>query len=191
MKRIVVCIFILFSLLPIRYAYAVKIVAIVNDDVITDVDVDDFEKILCKLDKRFKCGSQNSRQLALISLAESTLKLEHFRQIKIIDDEQINGGFKEYRNNVLREMKIRQNNIPEAFEMYLKAEYIWGIMISSQVRNEKITDNDIKQFMKNKRLSNVGAEKVRQMILQEKMENLSQQTIAELKKFYLIDIKSL
>lgn len=191
MKRIVVCIFILFSLLPIRYAYAVKIVAIVNDDVITDVDVDDFEKILCKLDKRFKCGSQNSRQLALISLAESTLKLEHFRQIKIIDDEQINGGFKEYRNNVLREMKIRQNNIPEAFEMYLKAEYIWGIMISSQVRNEKITDNDIKQFMKNKKLSNVGAEKVRQMILQEKMENLSQQTMAELKKFYLIDIKGL
>ena len=191
MKRIVACIFILFSLLPIRYAYAVKIVAIVNDDVITDVDVDDFEKILCKLDKRFKCGSQNSRQLALISLAESTLKLEHFRQIKIIDDEQINGGFKEYRNNVLREMKIRQNNIPEAFEMYLKAEYIWGIMISSQVRNEKITDNDIKQFMKNKKLSNVGAEKVRQMILQEKMENLSQQTMAELKKFYLIDIKGL
>ena len=174
-----------------KTAYATKIVAIVNDDVITDTDVDDFEKSVCKLDKRFKCGTQNSRQMALISLVESVLKKEHFKQIQILNDKQINSGYSAYKKDVLKNINIPITDLSQSFEDYLHVEYIWNVMIASQAQQQTITEKDIENFISQNKITNKNKEQVKQLILQEKANNISQTTMAELKKFYLIDIKGL
>ena len=174
-----------------KTAYATKIVAIVNDDVITDTDVDDFEKSVCKLDKRFKCGTQNSRQMALISLVESVLKKEHFKQIQILNDKQINSGYSAYRKDVLKNINIPITDLSQSFEDYLHVEYIWNVMIASQAQQQTITEKDIENFISQNKITNKNKEQIKQLILQEKANNISQTTMAELKKFYLIDIKGL
>ena len=174
-----------------KTAYTTKIAAIVNDDVITDVDVDDFEKAVCKLDKRFKCGTQNSRQMALISLVESVLKKEHFKQIQILNDKQINSGYSAYRKDVLKNINIPVANLSQSFEDYLHVEYIWNVMIASQAQQQTITGKDVENFISQNKITNKNKEQVKQLILQEKANNISQTTMAELKKFYLIDIKGL
>ena len=174
-----------------KTAYTTKIVAIVNDDVITDTDVDDFEKSVCKLDKRFKCGTQNSRQMALISLVESVLKKEHFKQIQILNDKQINSGYSAYRKDVLKNINIPITDLSQSFEDYLHVEYIWNVMIASQAQQQTITEKDIENFISQNKITNKNKEQIKQLILQEKANNISQTTMAELKKFYLIDIKGL
>lgn len=188
---IILSIVIAMASIPTKTAYTTKIVAIVNDDVITDTDVDDFEKSVCKLDKRFKCGTQNSRQMALISLVESVLKKEHFKQIQILNDKQINSGYSAYRKDVLKNINIPITDLSQSFEDYLHVEYIWNVMIASQAQQQTITEKDIENFISQNKITNKNKEQVKQLILQEKANNISQTTMAELKKFYLIDIKGL
>ena len=188
---IILSIVITMAFIPTKTAYTTKIVAIVNDDVITDTDVDDFEKSVCKLDKRFKCGTQNSRQMALISLVESVLKKEHFKQIQILNDKQINSGYSAYRKDVLKNINIPVANLSQSFEDYLHVEYIWNVMIASQTQQQAVTEKDIENFISQNKITNKNKEQIKQLILQEKANNISQTTMAELKKFYLIDIKGL
>ena len=188
---IILLMIITIASIPTKTAYTTKIVAIVNDDVITDTDVEDFEKAVCKLDKRFKCGTQNSRQMALISLVESVLKKEHFKQIQILNDKQINSGYGAYRKDVLKNINIPVANLSQSFEDYLHVEYIWNIMVASQAQQQAITEKDIENFISQNKITNKNREQVKQLILQEKANNISQTTMAELKKFYLIDIKGL
>ena len=188
---IILSIVITMAFIPTKTAYTTKIVAIVNDDVITDTDVDDFEKSVCKLDKRFKCGTQNSRQMALISLVESVLKKEHFKQIQILNDKQINSGYSAYKKDVLKNINIPITDLSQSFEDYLHVEYIWNVMIASQAQQQTITEKDIENFISQNKITNKNKEQVKQLILQEKANNISQTTMAELKKFYLIDIKGL
>ena len=187
------CLLLFIFVFQTEFAYAVKIVAVVNDDVVTDVDVNDFESSLCKLDKRFKCGSQNSRQMALISLVESVLKMEHFKQMQIINDKQLNSGYSEYRNSVLKSLNIPAGNISKSFEDYLHTEYLWNVMTASQAQQTDITDDDVEKFISKQGniVKNKSKDQIKQLILQEKVNDISQSTMSELKKFYLVDIKGL
>ena len=174
-----------------KVACAVKIVATINDDIITDVDVDEFEQILCKIDKRFSCGSQNSRQIALMTLAESLLKIEHFKQMNLFSDKQINRGFNEYKNGVIKNLKLSKTKLSKTFEDYLHAEYLWNILISSQIQGIVIKDEDVKDYIKQHNINKMTNEQVKQLILQEKINNLSQNTMSDLRKFYLVEIRGL
>ena len=174
-----------------RVACAVKIVAIINDDIVTDIDVDEFEQILCKIDKRFSCGSQNSRQIALMTLAESVLKIEHFKQMNLFHDKQINRGFNEYKNGIIKNLKLQKTKLSKTFEDYLRAEYIWNTLISSQMQGTIIKDEEIEDYKKQHNIDKITNDQVKQLILQEKMNNLSQNTMSDLRKFYLVEIRGL
>lgn len=175
--------------LQAKVAHAVKIVATINDDVITDVDVDEFEQILCKIDKRFSCGSQSSRQIALMTLAESLLKIEHFKQMNLFSDKQINHGFNKYKNGVIKNLNIPKTKLSKTFEDYLHAEYLWNVLISSQMQGIVIKDDEVKNYIKQHNINKMTNKQVKQLIFQEKMNNLSQSTMSDLRKFYLVEIK--
>ncbi len=182
---------ILFSCLTVNRANAIKIVAIVNDDIVTDVDVYDFERILCKLDKRFTCGSQDSLQVALMTLIDSILRLEHFKQMKILEDKNIRIGFNEYKNGVIKNIHNSNARTSKIFEDYLLSEYIWNIMMSSQAQTIRIQDNEIEEYKKHNNLLNKRNEEIKSLIFREKMNNIAQSTMSEIKKFYLVEIKGL
>ena len=86
-------------------AKAVKIVAIVNNDVITDYDIEELSKSLCKIDKRFKCGSQEAQQVALFTYVETILKQEHIKSIGV-DLKQFNEGYKDYKQKTLSALRF-------------------------------------------------------------------------------------
>ncbi len=184
-------VFVILSCLNKSYATnGAKIVAFVNNDVITDVDVNEFEKNLCKIETRFKCGSRESKYISLHSLVESTLKLEHFKQIAdITENKTINKNFSSYKEQVLKKMKTSKKDISVTFENYLYAEYLWGIMVSSQAHNEKISESELNDFMKNKKISD--AKIAKEMLLNDKINNISQKTMNEIKQFYYVEIKEL
>lgn len=195
MKKYKVCIvYIIFAVilhLSARVCNAAKIIAIINNSVITDIDIEDFEKNFCKLEKRFKCGSVESYNFSTIVLIENTLKLEHFKQSGIFDDKSMNDGFNNYKKNVLKNTKLRSMKLSKLFNDYLKTEYLWNIVISSQIKIEDITDNDINNFLKEKNIRNKSKDEARQLLLIEKMNNISQNIFSELKKIYFVDFKSL
>lgn len=176
----------------VKLSYPVKIVAIVNESAITDYDVNEFEKILCVFDKRFKCGSPESKQMSLLGLVESTLKLEHFKQIDFGSEKNnIIKSFEEYKKQVLSNIKKKESNVSRSFIDYLYSEYIWNIMVSSQVRKENITKKEIEDFAEKYQINVKNKEDLKNMYIQYKMNEISQQTLAELKKFYLVDVKGL
>jgi len=175
-----------------KLSHSVKIVAVVNDGVITDYDVEEFEKILCVFDKRFRCGTNESKQMSLLGLIESTLKLEHFKQFDFgADKNGIMKGFEEYKDQILKNIKKSEKNVAKSFIDYLYSEYIWNMMISSQVRQEKIKPENLKEFAEKYNIKNVEPMQLQNMYMQYRMNEVSQQTMTELKKFYLIDIKGL
>ncbi len=183
--------FVFLFICKTNVVYAVKIAAVVNDDVVTDVDVDDFEKILCKMDKNFVCGSQNSRQTALMVLVESILKLEHFKQMNLLEDKNINRGFNDYKNSVIKSINIQQANNSKMFEDYLHAEYLWNIMISAQVQEDEIKSEDIEKYKKQHNIFDKSDQEIKSLIFREKIGNTSQNMMSEIRKFYLVEIKGL
>lgn len=188
----VLLIFVFSIVLKYENAQAIKIVAVVNEGVVTDFDVNEFERVLCKFDKRFKCGSQDSRQMAMYSLIESTLKLEHFKQIDFgADKDNIMKGFEDYKKNVLKNLKIPSKNVPKSFLDYLYAEYIWGIVVPSQIKQSEITEQVLDDFAKIYNIKEKDYNKLKAMYIQYKSMEISQKTLAEMKKFYLVDIKGL
>ncbi|GEM_PF-6074143 len=170
-------------------AKAVKIVAIVNNDVITDYDIEELSKSLCKIDKRFKCGSQEAQQVALFTYVETILKQEHIKSIGV-DLKQFNEGYKDYKQKTLSALKFG-NKISEQFNTYLYNEYIWEIMISSQIKPEEITEEALQEQAKNKniKLDDKNRNVLMHEVMQQKANELSKSMMADLKKYYLVEVK--
>ena len=180
---------VVFGFFSIKCADAIKIIANVNNDVITDYDVDEFAKTLCKIDKRFKCGSIEIKQMALFTYVETILKQEHIKSIGV-DLKQFEENYKDYKKKTLANLKL-DGKITDQFNTYLYNEYIWEIMISSQIKPEDITENMIVDFSKthNIKVNKENRVKIINNIMQQKANELSKSMMADLKKYYFVDIK--
>lgn len=187
----VFCIIIAFFYLSsTKKAYSTKIVAIVNESVITDVDVENFASALCKVEKKLKCNSQETTQVAMYYLIEAKLKLEHFKQTGV-DFNMIRKDFAKHKEDIVKTTNIKEQN-NEQFNDYLLAEYIWNIAISSQIKPESIKTIDVENFAKSKKitLSKENFAKVKQQLYQQKYIETATRTLEDIKKLYLVDIKA-
>ena len=181
----------LFIYLSFFYnAYAIRIVAIVGDNVITDYDVEKLGKMLCKIDKRLKCNSMENTQMSMITLAETYLKMEHYKQSKI-DLSNFLNDYNKYKDSLISNLKLNKNDISEQFNDYLFAEFIWNVMISSQLKDRKITDKEIKDYANEKKIKINNSNKIliKNEIMQNEYNKQSAKMIKELKKIYFVDIK--
>ena len=183
-----IAIFVIAGFVFSKNANAIRVVANVNEDVITDYDIDEFANTLCQIDKRFKCGSIENKQMALFTYIETILKQEHIKSIGI-DLKQFEEGYKEYKKKTLLNIKF-SSKITNQFDTYLYNEYIWEIMISSQIKPEDITENMIVDFSKthNIKVNKENRVKIINNIMQQKANELSKSMMADLKKYYFVDI---
>ena len=62
-----------------------------------------------------------------------------------------------------------------------------GVLL--QAHNEKISESELNNFMKNKKISD--AKIAKEMLLNDKINNISQKTMNEIKQFYYVEIKEL
>ena len=182
--------FVLSSNILIKETQAIKIVATVNEASITDYDVDIFADILCSIDKNIKCKTNESWQMALMTLIEANLKFEHIKQTGF-DLKQIEDDFQDYKKKILKTLKTNSNVDKDVLEWYLKSEYIWGMILSSQVRQEAIKESEIEEFIKKNKIDTQSNSKedIKNMLFNKKMALKSRSMMDEMKKYYLVEIK--
>lgn len=190
---IIISLFVSIIAFKTNSAKEIKILATVNSIAITDYDVDEFSKIMCFLSgKPLKdCQSQETMQMALMSVIETTLKNIHMQKMNIQDNAIDKKHFEEYRKSILSGRQIDKEIDKEFFNKYFKTEYLWQMIIMSQAQNTKITEDELKTFAKlqNQTLTDKNKDKFYGMIIQQRANQINLDYMDRLKKFYLVDIK--
>ena len=179
-----------YHVFPIKKAFGAKIAAIVNESVITDIDIENFASSLCKAEKKLKCGSAETTQVAMYYLIEAKLKLEHFKQTGV-DFNTIKKDFAKYKKDIVKSANIKEQD-NEQFNDYLLAEYIWNMAISSQIKPDTIKTIDVENFAKNKKikLNKENFNQIKQQLYQQRYTEAASHTLDNIKKLYLVDIKA-
>lgn len=181
--------------IPVNTARAVKILATVNSAIITDYDTEEFSKILCLLENKHKstnktCNQQEMFSLSLMTLIEENLKSEHIKRLELPPDAISENELKKYKQQILGNMKLNKID-EEMLEWYIKTEFIWQMIIGSQLRETKISHAEIDNYAKSNKikLNEKNEKMIENILIQQKATEISQSLMEKMKKFYLIDIR--
>ena len=185
---LIFCFFSFFNIINYKKANAIKIVAVVNEAIITDIDVDEFSNILCLLQNIKKCDKQQIMPMSLMTLVDANIKSEHMKRLGINNDE-FKKGYEEYKQHITKAIKLTNNVNKEQFDWFIFTEYKWNAIVSSMMKDVKIDDNEVKKFKEKNKNINLTDEQIKNAIYNKKMEDKSRNLVSEAKKYYLIDIK--
>lgn len=177
----------------IKYAQAIKIVATIDTVVITDYDIEEFIPILCFFENKTnkQCIKEQEMPLALMTLVETTLKEVHIKRLQIPDNAIDKKNFDNYINDFLKKIKDKKNINQEKLIWYLKNEYIWHMIINSQLQEIKITDEEKEDYAleNNIQITKNNDQQITSILLQKRANEISQSLMEKMKKFYIVDIK--
>lgn len=176
-------------------AQAVKILATINSAIVTDYDVAEFSKILCLLENKNKsankaCNQQEMFSLALMTLIEENLKSEHIKRLELPPDAISANDFEKYKQQIIGGIKLNKID-RNMLDWYIKTEFIWQMIIGSQLREMKISNEDIKNYANsnNIKLDRKNEKMIENILMQQKANEISHTLMEKMKKFYLIDIR--
>ena len=195
-KRISQCIIVALLLTSHNYtAQAVKILATVNSAIITDYDMEEFSKILCLLESKNKstnkaCNQQEMFSLSLMTLIEENLKSEHIKRLELPPDAISANDFEKYKQQVIGGIKLNHIDV-DMLNWYIKTEFIWQMIIGSQLREMKISNEEIENYAKSNKikLDRKNEKMIENILMQQKANEISHSLMEKMKKFYLIDIR--
>ena len=195
-KRILQCIIVALLLTSHSHtAQAVKILATINSAIVTDYDVAEFSKILCLLENKNKsankaCNQQEMFSLALMTLIEENLKSEHIKRLELPPDAISANDFEKYKQQVIGGIKLNKID-RNMLDWYIKTEFIWQMIIGSQLREMKISNEDIKNYANSNKIKLDKKKKkmIENILIQQKANEISHTLMEKMKKFYLIDIR--
>ena len=195
-KRILQCIIVALLLTSHSHtAQAVKILATINSAIVTDYDVAEFSKILCLLENKNKsankaCNQQEMFSLALMTLIEENLKSEHIKRLELPPDAISANDFEKYKQQIIDGIKLNKID-KDMLDWYIKTEFIWQMIIGSQLREMKISNEDIKNYANSNKIKLDGKNEkmIENILMQQKANEISHTLMEKMKKFYLIDIR--
>ena len=195
-KRILQCIIVALLLTSHSHtAQAVKILATINSAIVTDYDVAEFSKILCLLENKNKsankaCNQQEMFSLALMTLIEENLKSEHIKRLELPPDAISANDFEKYKQQIIDGIKLNKID-RNMLDWYIKTEFIWQMIIGSQLREMKISNEDIKNYANSNKikLDRKNEKMIENILIQQKANEISHTLMEKMKKFYLIDIR--
>ena len=195
-KRILQCIIVALLLTSHSHtAQAVKILATINSAIVTDYDVAEFSKILCLLENKNKsankaCNQQEMFSLALMTLIEENLKSEHIKRLELPPDAISANDFEKYKQQIIDGIKLNKID-RNMLDWYIKTEFIWQMIIGSQLREMKISNEDIKNYANSNKikLDRKNEKMIENILIQQKAGEISHTLMEKMKKFYLIDIR--
>ena len=176
-------------------AQAVKILATINSAIVTDYDTEEFSKILCLLESKNKstnktCNPKEIFSLSLMTLIEENLKSEHIKRLELPPDAISANDFEKYKQQVIGGIKLNHIDV-DMLNWYIKTEFIWQMIIGSQLREMKISNEDIKNYAKSNKikLDRKNEKMIENILIQQKAGEISHTLMEKMKKFYLIDIR--
>ena len=195
-KRILQCIIVALLLTSHSHtAQAVKILATINSAIITDYDTEEFSKILCLLENKNKsankaCNQQEMFSLALMTLIEENLKSEHIKRLELPPDAISANDFEKYKQQVIGGIKLNHIDV-DMLNWYIKTEFIWQMIIGSQLREMKISNEEIENYANSNKikLDRKNEKMIENILIQQKANEISHTLMEKMKKFYLIDIR--
>lgn len=181
----------------INFAKAIKILATVNSAVITDYDTGEFEKILCLLENSSKnkqnkiCNKQDMFSISLMTLIEENLKSEHIKRLELPPDAINKNDFEKYKKEIIGKITPTKTINQDMLDWYIRTEFIWQMIIGSQLHEIKISNEEIKNFANsnNMELNKENERMIENILIQRRASEISQSLMEKMKKFYLIDIK--
>lgn len=190
LKRITFYILFCFSFitLNVKQGYTAKIIAVVGESVITDLDAEDFSQILCIMQNMKKCDTKSMFPMSVMTLVDANIKAEHMTKLGISNNDFLK-GYGEYKHNILKQIKLNNNINKEQFEWFLFNEYKWNAIVASMLRDTKITNDEIRGFMEKNKDLKLSKEQAHNILFNKKLEEKSRSLVNEAKKYYLVDIK--
>ena len=188
-KLILLVVFALtFTSYNAKKSNAIKIIAVVGESVITDLDAEDFSQILCIMQNMKKCDTKSIFPMSVMTLVDANIKAEHMTKLGISNNDFLK-GYGEYKHNILKQIKLNNNINKEQFEWFLFNEYKWNAIVASMMRDTKITNDEIRGFMEKNKDLKLSKEQVHNILFNKKLEEKSRSLVNEAKKYYLVDIK--
>ncbi len=176
----------------------VQIYATVGKSAITNIDIDNFTKILCVLEKNKVCDKRQLAQKSLFSLIGWKIKESFFNENSSFfsrDGLKDDPNFEKYMNAIKSQMALFDKNWEknvnnDLFIAYFSDDYIWNGYISGMVRNEKPTNSELENFAKNENLEFKTDEidKIKEIYFQKKNLQINEDMMKKLQKKYLIEI---
>ena len=125
-----------------------------------------------------------------MTLIEENLKSEHIKRLELPPDAISENELKKYKQQILGNMKLNKID-EEMLEWYIKTEFIWQMIIGSQLRETKISHAEIDNYAKSNKikLNEKNEKMIENILIQQKATEISQSLMEKMKKFYLIDIR--
>ena len=113
-----------------------------------------------------------------------------FQRLELPPDAISDNEFKKYKQQILGNMKLNKID-EEMLEWYIKTEFIWQMIIGSQLRETKISHAEIDNYSKSNKikLNEKNEKMIENILIQQKATEISQSLMEKMKKFYLIDIR--
>ena len=155
----------------------------------------EFSKILCLLENKNKsankaCNQQEMFSLELMTLIEENLKSEHIKRLELPPDAISANDFEKYKQQVIGGVKLNKID-KDMLDWYIKTEFIWQMIIGSQLREMKISNEDIKNYANSNKikLDRKNEKMIENILIQQKAGEISHTLMEKMKKFYLIDIR--
>lgn len=178
-----------FAPINIASAQKVKVLAVVDKAVITNIDLDDFIKIICIMDKSQTCDLDLSKQKSFPILIDMKLKQAHFRTLKL-DVITKNKQYKEYLDSILENIKEKIHTINLGlFKEYIATDYTWNVVLHLSQRDIKINNKDIAMYKKNNpKFEKISDEEIKNLIIQENAQITGEKITDVMRKTYFIEI---
>jgi hypothetical protein len=184
----------LFFLILSSNVYASRIAAVVNNAVITDIDVFNFAKILCILDdSKSKTCHKDAVVKSIMTIIDSKLKSEYLKKLDIVQDE----NFANYLSEVIKKTKITKsycdNNALDffLFKDYIWTEYCWNMLLAGFARSLKVSSGEVEQYINDNKINKkkYNKEDIERQIIIKKTNIKAEEILRNLRKIYFIEIR--
>jgi hypothetical protein len=175
-------------------ANALKIVATVGTEAITDYDIEMFAKLMCnvanKRDKNSKCKAEQIVNEVVLMVVENKLKGFYIARMNI--DVSEDKEMQKHIDNTILEYGIENDKVDnddyKEIRKYVENDYVWNAILISFVNSQKITDGEIEAYKK-KNQSIKTNEEVKQEIGIERATQKASEIMTNLRKFYLVEFR--
>ncbi|MEN9782206.1 MAG: hypothetical protein RL208_356 [Pseudomonadota bacterium] len=175
-------------------ANALKIVATVGSEAITDYDIEMFAKLMCnvanKRDKNAKCKEEQIINEVVMMVVESKLKGFYIERMKI--DISEDKEMQKHIESTMLEYGVEKSKVDhndyEEIRKYVETDYVWNAILVSFINSQKITDGEIEAYRK-KNPSIRTNEEAKQVIGIERATQKASEIMTNLRKFYLVEFR--
>ena len=196
MKAWIICVimytFNMLNCYDVRALNNVHIVAIVNDGIITNVDLINMNSIMIHVNKVNIKDSQILNQISLNYLIDHIIKKDYLIKIDV-GDVASDKNFQQYFENFIKERNIELINKQhiiyiDLLKDLLAVDFGFNSIIASSIKSDKIDIEEVNNYKNDNKLNHLNNNEIKNKMIHEKMNKNHDNIMQMLKKMALIEL---